>query len=168
MTDERTPIILIIISFSMVLLPIIIPIVKWFWLHPRVNAEKLKRRLAEANTLRERLAQADEFLLDLDLQSLKKHNIRVKGIRVIWSDNTNGRDKELNITTAGNDKTAEILKTLANEVRRDTTKKLLKICYKLPKRHGTAGDRVTAITIHGLNDPRIIEKSKIDIHDHRA
>lgn len=147
MNEETKAALIVMLIF---LSPLLIPIVKWFWLHPRVNAEKLKKRISEADELKRRLVQADELLIDLDLQTLKRLNIRAKGVRIIWSDNYSGGEKELNLLIDGNDKATDILKSLANEVKRDTTKKLLKVCYKLPKRHGK-GDRATAITIHGID-----------------
>ncbi len=126
------------------------PLVKWWWKHPRVNMEKLKRRLDESNEVKERLAMCDELLQDLDLQEMKRLNKRVKGVTITWADNLSGAEKTLHILLDGKDKSTEQLRNLAKVVRQESTKELMKLVYKLPKRHGR-NEPPSVITIHGID-----------------
>lgn len=130
--------------------PLAIWFFRWLWYNPRVNTEKLKRRLAEANALKERLAMADELLQDLDLQTMEKMNIRVKGITITWTDSYSGAEKQMTFLADGKNDSTKQLRNLAKTIRQETTKELMKIVYKLPKRHGKNQPQ-NVITIHGLD-----------------
>lgn len=123
---------------------------RWLWYNPRVNTEKLKRRLAEANALKERLAMADELLQDLDLQTMEKMNIRTKGVTITWTDSYSGAEKSMTFLADGKNDSTKQLRYLAKTIRQETTKDLMKIVYKLPKRHGKNQPQ-NVITIHGLD-----------------
>lgn len=116
-------------------LPLLILFFRWLWQNPRVNMEKLKQRLAEANDLKERLAAADELLQDLDLQSMENANIVLKNVTLSWTDNCSGINKEITFFVDGKNETTKQLQFLAKTVRQETSKELMKIIYKLPKRH---------------------------------
>lgn len=125
-------------------------LIKWLWLHPHVNMEKLKRRLSETNQLRERLEMADGLLQDLDLQNMQRRNIRVKGVVVTWTDNISGATKQMQLLADGKTETTQQLRNLAMTVRNETTAELMGVVYKLPKRHGKS-DMESVITIHGID-----------------
>lgn len=131
-------------------IPLAILFFRWLWYNPRVNTEKLKRRLAEANALKERLAMADELLQDLDLQTMEKMNIRTKGITITWTDDYSGAEKSMTFLADGKNDSTKQLRNLAKTIRQETTKDLMKIVYKLPKRHGK-NQPSNVVTIHGLD-----------------
>lgn len=131
-------------------LPVAVWFACWWRKHPRVNMEKLKRRIEEANQSKERVAMADELLQDLDLQTMKKLNIRVKGITIIWTDDYSGAEKKMTFLADGKNESTKQLRNLAKTIRQETTKDLMKIVYKLPKRHGK-NEPSNVITIHGLD-----------------
>lgn len=116
-------------------LPLLILFFRWLWQNPRVNMEKLKQRLAEANDLKEQMAAADELLQDLDLQSMENANIVLKNVTLSWTDNCSGINKEITFFVDGKNETTKQLQFLAKTVRQETSKELMKIIYKLPKRH---------------------------------
>lgn len=116
-------------------LPLLILFFRWLWQNPRVNMEKLKQRLAEANDLKERLAMADELLQDLDLQSMESANIVLKNVTLSWTDNCSGINKEITFFVDGKNETTKQLQFLAKTIRQETSRDLMKIIYKLPKRH---------------------------------
>lgn len=126
-------------------------IVKWFWLHPHVNRSKMKDNLNEASKLQERVDMAQELLLDINLKTMERYNIRSKGIRIIWADSVNSRDKELTFYVDGKTEMTKALRELAKAVERDADKQLMKRIYKLPKRHGK-DDVADIIRIHGLKN----------------
>ncbi|MBP3380682.1 MAG: hypothetical protein J6K77_07475 [Ruminococcus sp.] len=109
----------------------------WLYLrsvNPRVNMEKLKRDIDGVSRLKERLAAVDELILDVQLKTLKKHNIRGKGITITWSDNVTGKEKNLNFIIDGDSTASDELIRLAYAVRSETKQSLMSKVYKLPKK----------------------------------
>ncbi len=151
MQQNEAPIGLVLLSFFIVLLPIITPFLKWMWLHPYVNKRKLKHNINEVSILQERLNAVEELLIDTDLRTMEKYNVRSKGITITWSDSINGHEKTLTFYADGKTETTKALKALAKTVEKETDKQLMKHIYKLPKRHGR-GDEATVIRIHGLGE----------------
>lgn len=151
MQQNEAPIGLVLLSFFIVLLPIITPLLKWMWLHPYVNKRKLKHNINEVSILQERLNAVEELLIDTDLRTMEKYNVRSKGITITWSDSINGHEKTLTFFADGKTETTKALKALAKTVEKETDRQLMKYIYKLPKRHGK-GDEATLIRIHGLGE----------------
>lgn len=100
----------------------------------RVNMEKLKRDIDDVSRMKNRLAAADELILDVQLKALKKYNIRGKGISIIWSDNVSGKEKHLEFIIDGDSRASVELLRLAYAVRSETKQDLMRGVYKLPKR----------------------------------
>lgn len=148
MSEETKALTTLFLLFLPLWLPVLI---KWMWLHPYVNKRKLKHNINEANILQERLNAVEELLIDTDLRTMEKYNVRSKGITLTWSDSINGHEKTLTFFADGKTDTTKALKALAKAVEKETDKQLMKRVYKLPKRHGM-GDTATAIRIHGLGE----------------
>lgn len=141
-----------LLPLVLLLMPLWLPvIIKWLWLHPYVNKRKMKHNLNEASILQERLNAVEELIIDTDLRTMEKYNIRSKGITITWSDCINGHEKTLTFYADGKTDTTKALKALAKVVEKETDKQLMKYIYKLPKRHGK-GDKADIIPIHGLGE----------------
>ena len=104
---------------------------------PKVNMEILKDRLDEASEKKERLAMTDELLQDLDLNSA---SVVMKNITISWTDNITGKEKELSFYIDGKNDVSKQLKKLAESIRKEASSDLMRIVYKLPKRHDTSNE----------------------------
>lgn len=151
MPQNEAPTAVVVITFLIFGFPVLLPLIKWMWLHPYVNKRKLKHNINEVSILQERLNAVEELLIDTDLRTMEKYNVRSKGITVTWSDSINGHEKTLTFFADGKTDTTRALKALAKAVEKETDKQLMKHIYRLPKRHGR-GDEATVIRIHGLGE----------------
>ena len=140
-----------ILSFICILSLPIWCLFKWIWNHPHVNIGKLKESLEKSNVLKERLTSTEHLLIDLDLQNLEKHNIRGKGITILWSDNVNGQDRQIHFIIDGKNESSKELRHLAKVIHKETKKELLQTVYKLPKRHGKSEPN-NVITFNDIDD----------------